>query len=59
MTKKQRREHKLGNALRAANLSQAFERGPRGIGLKSNQAGLGLLPRINRWAERTGLAEQL
>lgn len=59
MTKKQRAERKLGNALRAAHLNGVLERGTKGIGIKSNQTGLALVERINRWALRAGMAEQM
>lgn len=53
MTKKQRREHKLGNALRAAHLTGSLKLTVAGGWvLKDHQTATGLAPRINRAAER-------
>jgi len=52
MTKRQRAEHKLNNALRAASIHIKFNRLAGKAELQSNQMTRGLVPRINRWVER-------
>jgi len=60
MTKKQRREHKLGNVLRLMNLANF--RGKRrkfSPNFTKTQTMLGLKPRFDRWAERVARAKRL
>jgi hypothetical protein len=57
MTKKQRAEQKLNNALRAAKEAVRLDPATGRFSMIPNQMSRGLVPRINRWAARfSGMA---